>query len=69
MESCRTGADILREEGYSFPCLSADINDPMLKEIGINVFPTVLIIDPDGDMVFRGDIEHAGKYLRKLAEP
>jgi thiol-disulfide isomerase/thioredoxin len=58
-----TGSKILLERGYTFPCLSMNVEDPVLIEVGVQVFPTLLIFDPDGKLVFRGNIGDAGKYM------
>ncbi len=65
-ETYATGESILREKGYSFPALSAGIVDPMLKTLGVKAFPTVLIFDPAGKLIFRGRLEDARSYLELL---
>ncbi len=65
-EASQTGVDILFQRGYSFPILSMDINNPILQKMRINSFPTVIIFDPDGRLIFRGNIEHATDYLHLL---
>jgi hypothetical protein len=62
-----TGSEILKENNYSFPCLSIDMKDEMLKELGVNRYPTVLIFDKESKLVFRGNIKNAGNYIRQLA--
>lgn len=63
-ENSETAEDILQKRGFSFPSLSIDINEPVLKEIGVDGFPTVVICDPNGKIVFRGNIEKAREYLK-----
>lgn len=65
-ENIETGAQILSLENYTFPSFSINGADPVLKEIGIDRFPTVLIINKQGQIVFRGNIEKATKLLRTL---
>lgn len=65
-ETPQLGLDILKRAGYDFPFLSVDIEDPLLKEMGVIAFPTVIIFDPDSKLIFRGSIEYAEKYLQKL---
>jgi ABC-type glycerol-3-phosphate transport system permease component len=36
-----------------------------LLELGVNVYPTVLIFDKSGTAIFRGSIENASDYIRK----
>ncbi len=65
-ETVQIGSQILTERGYTFPVLSIDMNDPALKEIGVTAFPTVIVFDMDGKLIFRGHIENALKYLVEL---
>lgn len=65
-ETVTKGTDILDKKGYSYPCLSIDIKDPILKELGVNVYPTVLIFDKDSKLIFRGSIDDASKTIDKL---
>lgn len=51
--------------GYDFPVVSIDIKDPIVKQLGVNGFPTVLIIDKNSHIIFRGSIDMAIKYLQK----
>ncbi|MDR0334251.1 MAG: TlpA family protein disulfide reductase [Dysgonamonadaceae bacterium] len=66
-ESYSTGTEILKREGYSFPTLSICMNDPVLREeVGVWVFPTVLIFDKKSKLIFRGSIDLAERYLRRI---
>lgn len=65
-EDARKGARILKERGYTFPCLSIDIDNPVLKELGVDGYPTVLIFDKRSDLVFRGNIKNASKFVEKV---
>lgn len=65
-ETVSTGSEILKSENYSFPCLSIDMKNSVLKEFGITVYPTVLIFDKTGKLIFRGNIKSATSYLSKL---
>lgn len=67
-ETVKMGVDMLKERGYTFPSLSMDMDDPVLKEIGVTAFPTVIIFDPNSKLIFRGSIESAEKYLKKLID-
>lgn len=64
-EIISTGSGILEERGYTFPNLSIDIYAPVLKEMGVNGYPTVLIFDSDRSLIFRGSIEFAEKFIAK----
>jgi thiol-disulfide isomerase/thioredoxin len=65
-ENIGTGSEILKKNNYTFPCLSIDIEDKMLKELGIDAYPTVLIFDKESKLVFRGNIKNAGNYINSL---
>ena len=65
-ETSETGQDILNKKNCSFPILAIDKDNPILKEIGVTCFPTVIIFDPDGKLIFRGNIEYAEKYLKGM---
>lgn len=67
-ETCETGQDILNKRNCSFPILTIDMDNPILKEIGVVGYPTVIIFDPDGKLIFRGNIEYAEKYLMELID-
>ena len=65
-ETFNTGAKMLVEIGYTFPSLSMDIHDPAVEGMGIKVYPTVLIFNKNKELIFRGNIEYAEKYLDNL---
>ncbi len=61
-ETTATGIEILRELKYTLPVISIDYNDPILEELKVTAYPTVLIF-LDGKIVFRGNIERAKDFL------
>lgn len=65
-ETPQSGVSTLAGLGYSFPVLSVDWQDPIMKEIDIKVVPTIVVFDRKGTMIFRGSIELAERYLRQL---
>jgi thiol-disulfide isomerase/thioredoxin len=65
-ENCSTGSGILEKQGYDYPCLAIDMENPILKELGVNSYPTVLLFDRDNKLIFRGTIEKAGDYIAEL---
>lgn len=65
-ETYSTGSEILSNEGYIMPSLSIKINDPILKELGVQGYPTVLIFDKESKLIFRGNIESASKFLEEI---
>ena len=67
-ETITTGQDRLQEYNYTFPVFSIKRNDPAVTEIKVKLFPTIIIFDPDGTLIFRGSINDAKDYLRKLVK-
>lgn len=65
-ENYSTGHEILTEEGYRLPVFSINIEDPIRESLGVNAFPTILIFNTERELVFRGNIESAERYLQKL---
>lgn len=62
-ENHTTGYKILKKENYTFPSLATNnLND----KLRVDGFPTVLIFDPYGKLVFRGRLDFARKYLEKI---
>lgn len=67
IESDTTGQAkfMLRKIDYSFPILI--LSDQQLpKTLGVRVFPTVIVIDQNQNMVFRGDLQGAYPVITKL---
>lgn len=65
-ETPATGADILRERGYSFPCYSMGGENKERADIHLKVVPTVLIFSSDHTLIFKGNLEGAEKYLGEI---
>lgn len=62
-------SEMLAERNYTIPVLSIPMDDPDLKEVfGVEKFPVVQIIDPEGKIVYRGKIEDAGNFLPHAPE-
>jgi len=59
------GKELLIEEGYKFPCYSINMKDKVLVDLGVIKFPTVLIFDKDGRLIYRGNIEGVENAIRK----
>ena len=64
-ETTEKGSQILKERAYTFPCLSIDINNTVLKELGVRVYPTVIIFDRESNLIFRGGIENVTRFVEK----
>lgn len=59
-------SEMLAANNYTLPVLSIPMDDPDLKGMfGVEKFPVVQIIDPEGKIVFRGKIEDAGGFLSR----
>lgn len=57
--------EIIKEKGYSFPVvIPTDAELP--EKFGIKGYPTTFVINPDGQIVFKGDIEGAVKMVDEL---
>lgn len=54
-ENFASGKNILQRRGYTFPCLSIDINDEQLRQIGVLKYPTVLLFNPAGELIAKGN--------------
>ncbi len=65
-ENHTTGAEILNKNGYRIPCVSIDKTDPVLFELAVNSYPTVLIFGHNNNLVFRGNAKYAAKFLGKI---
>lgn len=66
-ETVASGTEIVRSKNYSLPCYSINIENALLKYLGIRVYPTVLIVNvKDEKLIFRGNIELAERYLKEL---
>jgi thiol-disulfide isomerase/thioredoxin len=56
---------VIAEEGYSFPVLLPEEED-LAEKLGVAVYPTTFVIDRQGKVVFKGDIEKAVKMVEEL---
>lgn len=52
-----------RNEGYTYPTFSTSFDSSVLKGFGIKCFPAVVVLNPDGNMIYFGDIEGAAKLV------
>ena len=66
-ESGKDPYRLIREEGYSFPVLKmSDINST--KELEVKVFPTILIFNPNSQLIFRGDLDDAKRLIKRISK-
>lgn len=62
-ENEETGINKLQELGFAFPCLSISFKDPFIVESEVPFYPTVLIVNKERELVFRGDLDAAIAYI------
>lgn len=66
-ESYLDGLNILCKHGYNFPIIGCtDWNSSLVSTLGINGVPTVIILNKNKDVIYRGNIEFARKKLKCL---
>ena len=68
MKSDKPGAlfTSIEERGYSFPVLKG--SQEVLDRLGVYKYPTVMILNTEGELIFMGEIEDAEKTLEKLLQ-
>jgi hypothetical protein len=54
----------LTQKGYSFPVLMG--NQEILEALDVYVYPTVILLDQNGMIVFKGEIEEAELLIESL---
>ena len=55
--------EIFSERGYSFPTLQGGKTEDAENIFGVTVYPTVVVLNPAGVMVFRGNKENAFSFV------
>ena len=65
-EELEAGKDIIREEGYTFPVYAVHRNSSLISHADIEVFPTVLILDRDKTVLFKGSLDKAVEKMETL---
>lgn len=55
----------IREKGYTFP-VAVMKSENAARDFGVRLYPTVLILDPTGTVVFKGDIDEAERKIEAL---
>lgn len=56
---------VIEAEGYTFPILLPD-DEYLPEKFGVFLYPTTIIVDQDGKMVYRGDIENGLRVAENL---
>lgn len=65
-EELGTGKDIIRKKGYTFPVYAVHRNSSLVSHADITVFPTVLILDRNKTVLFKGSIDKAIEKMKAL---
>lgn len=66
-ESYKDAINLLHKDGYTFSVMGCtDWHSPLISTLGINGVPTVIILDKEKNVVFKGTLESAKKRLKKL---
>lgn len=60
------GDSILKARNYSFPVLFLKKEAPALSLLKITGYPTVIILNRKGEVLFRGNIDNATKYVKDI---
>jgi len=58
---------IVKRKNCTFPIVISK-DEALPEKIGIKGYPTVLVIDKEGNIVFRGEIENVEKQIARLKE-
>lgn len=60
------GKSIIEKHGYTFPVWWVAPKDTLLKVLKVDGFPTVIVLDKNRNVIFRGNLERAEKKLENL---
>lgn len=64
-DSTNQAYDMMKKRNYTFKTFILE-NDKVAAKVGVNFFPTTLIINKKGEMIFSGEIEVAAKKLEEI---
>lgn len=56
---------VIREKSHTFP-VAVMKSENAARDFGVRLYPTVLILDPTGTVVFKGDIDEAERKIEAL---
>lgn len=65
-EQASDGEDIISKRGYTFPVWSVAPKDTLLKVLKVERFPTIILLDKERNVIFRGNLENAKKKLEDI---
>jgi thiol-disulfide isomerase/thioredoxin len=67
-DSATQGLNMIKKLDYSFPLLFPEI-DSLPEVFGIEVYPTTLLIDPQGNIIFKGELKNCyNEYKSRVAK-
>jgi thiol-disulfide isomerase/thioredoxin len=58
--------DMISTRGYTFPVAKLQTM-PLLDSLGVLAFPTTIIVDKKGQVIFKGGLENGVKRLKRIA--
>lgn len=61
----KRGGDVLRKGNYTYPNLMTTKENPVLKDWSIKGYPFVAILDREGNVIFKGEIEDVASFMEK----
>ena len=65
-EDLETGKDIIRKKGYTSPVYAVHRNSSLMSHADIRGFPTVLILDRNKTVIFKGSPDRAVEKMKAL---
>ena len=60
------GASIIDSLRYTFPVWSTSSKDSLLKTLDIDAYPTVILLDKDRNVIYKGSLESSIKKMKSL---
>lgn len=62
-ENILDGVNLIKESGHDFPIWATHKNSSLIKDLNIKKYPTVIIINHDKQVIFKGSLNDAEKEL------
>ena len=62
-ETISDGMDLIDKLEYKFPIWSVDKSSSLIEDLNVKVYPTVIVIDQDKRIVFKGSLDKAEEML------
>jgi thiol-disulfide isomerase/thioredoxin len=59
--------EVIKDEGYSFPVV-IPTDEELPEKFGVRGYPTTFVINQNGQIIYKGDIEGAVKMVEELKE-